>query len=333
MDEPENHLNPAIYNKIWNRLINLRKDCQFIFISHTIDFINARSNFELVKIKSFVYPDKFEFLFLGNSLENIPVEYIVDILGSRKPMLFCEGDRSGYDYKIYEKLFGKKYTVLATGNCLNVENCVKACNIHNFMYSTEKSIGIIDSDMKSEEEILALNDKNIYCLKCNEIEMLLLDESIFEKVLKHLFRNGEEFNEYKKEFFRKINERKDYIIRRFVKTKVDGKLKKSVIDDKNNITKEEIRSNLCSIFKSIKLDDIWDKCEERINNIILNKNYEEAIRYCCLEHKEIIGGVVNKFVKDDYEKIALGLLTEDEELSSVIRDKYFSEIICSQEQR
>ena len=80
-------------------------------------------------------------------------------------MLFCEGDRSGYDYKIYEKLFGKKYTVLATGNCLNVENCVKACNIHNFMYSTEKSIGIIDSDMKSEEEILALNEKKYILFK------------------------------------------------------------------------------------------------------------------------------------------------------------------------
>ena len=50
VDEPENHLNPAIYNKIWDRLIEIRTDCQFIFISHTMDFISARSNYELVKI-------------------------------------------------------------------------------------------------------------------------------------------------------------------------------------------------------------------------------------------------------------------------------------------
>ena len=87
VDEPENHLNPAIYNKIWNRLIDVRNDCQFIFISHTMDFINARSNFELVKIKSFVRPNKFEFEFLGTALDDIPTELIVEIVGSRKPIL------------------------------------------------------------------------------------------------------------------------------------------------------------------------------------------------------------------------------------------------------
>jgi len=37
VDEPENHLNPAVYNKIWNNLVAYRSDCQFIFISHTMD--------------------------------------------------------------------------------------------------------------------------------------------------------------------------------------------------------------------------------------------------------------------------------------------------------
>ena len=54
VDEPENHLTPAVYNKTRDKLIEIREDCQFIFISHTIDFVSARSNYELVKIKNFV---------------------------------------------------------------------------------------------------------------------------------------------------------------------------------------------------------------------------------------------------------------------------------------
>ena len=115
VDEPENHLNPAIYNKIWEKLIEKRKDCQFIFISHTIEFVSARTNYELAKIKSFIYPDQFEFDFLGDSLENIQSELIVEILGSRKPILFCEGSKSDYDYRVYESLFGKKWELYVSG--------------------------------------------------------------------------------------------------------------------------------------------------------------------------------------------------------------------------
>lgn len=107
VDEPENHLNPAIYNKMWNVLISLRNDCQFIFISHAVDFIKARINSELVKIAEYVRPDKFTFEFLGDSYESLPMENIVEIVGSRRPILFCEGTKSSDDYKIYEIFFGK----------------------------------------------------------------------------------------------------------------------------------------------------------------------------------------------------------------------------------
>ena len=172
VDEPENHLNPAIYNKIWDKLIAVRNDCQFIFISHTMDFINARSNFELVKIKNFIRPNKFEFEFLGNALEDIPAEVIVDIVGSRKPLLFCEGSKNDYDYKIYEKLFGDQYTVIPTGNCLSVENSVEACNMHATTYSIQSAIGIIDSDLKSAEEIERLKAKKVYTLRGSIIKPL-----------------------------------------------------------------------------------------------------------------------------------------------------------------
>ena len=44
IDEPESHLNLAIVNKLWDMLIEERKDCHFIFISHHIDFITSRAS-------------------------------------------------------------------------------------------------------------------------------------------------------------------------------------------------------------------------------------------------------------------------------------------------
>lgn len=325
VDEPENHLNPAIYNKIWDRLIAVRNDCQFIFISHTMEFINARSNFELVKIKNFIRPNKFEFEFLGDALDDIQTEFVVEIVGSRKPILFCEGSKTDYDYKIYEILFGEKYTIIPTGNCLSVENSVEACNMHATTYSIQSAIGIIDSDLKSTEEINNLKTRKVFSLRCNEIEMLLLDEAIFKKVLKHIYKPEAEFDSFKTAFFNKLEERKEHIIKRLVKTQIDEKLGNSIIDDKNNKAKEAIKANVNNIFSSIDVDALWNSCDTKITDIITQKDYEEALRYCCLEHTEIIVGVGRPFVTD-YATIALGVLSEDEDLSTHIKNKYFSEI-------
>lgn len=325
VDEPENHLNPAVYNKIWDKLIAARKDCQFIFISHTIEFIQARTNFELVKINRFVYPNKFDFVFLGDSLEGIPMEYIVEIMGSRKPILFCEGTKSDLDYKIYEKLFGKKYTVIATGTSSSVLNSVITCNRHSSIYNIQSAIGIIDSDLKSEVEIERLKGKNIYPLLCNEIEMLLLDEFIFKKVLDRLFEEHQVFDKFKAAFFAKLNERKTYIVKRLVKTQLDERIKSFSVDDKNCNTKEDIKNGIDNIFKDIDIDRMWSDCEEKIEYIVSNNDYEEALKYCCLEHGEILRGVTRKIINTEYTKVALGVL-EDEDLSSKIKSKYFCEI-------
>lgn len=326
VDEPENHLNPAIYNKIWDTLINIRKDCQFIFISHTIDFIISRSNYELVKIKNFFPPDKFELEFLGNSISEISRKYIVEIIGSRKPILFCEGTKTDYDCQIYECLFGNEYTIIPVGNCITVKNSVIACNQLSQNYSIQPAIGIIDSDLKSDVQIEQLKTQKIFSLKCNEIEMLLLDEVIFKKVSKHFFRSEvETFKAFKKDFFKKLFQRKEHIIKRFVKTKIEERLHSLIIDDKINKTKEELATECTELFQKINIEEIWNNFEKSFIQILEEEKYDEALRYCCLEHNEVLVGITNRYFKE-YPEIALSLLRTDSELSKQIRNKYFFDI-------
>ena len=73
------------------------------------------------------------------------------------------------------------------------------------------------------------------------------------------------------------------------------------------------------------METLWNACEAKISDIISQTDYEEALHYCCLEHTEVIVGVVKRFV-NDYANVALGVLRSDKDLASYIKAKYFSEI-------
>ena len=199
--------------------------------------------------------------------------------------------------------------------------------MHATIYSIQSAIGIIDSDLKSNEEIERLKEKKVYALRCNEIEMLLLDEAIFRKVLNRLYKPEPDFEAFKNAFFTKLDERKEHIVKRLVKAKIDEKLKSSIIDDKNNKTKDTIKNNLSNIFDSLNVDTIWSECETKVTNIINRKDYDEGLRYCCLEHNEIILGVGKRFV-NEYATVAVGVLGDDTQLADIIKAKYFSEIMA-----
>lgn len=321
VDEPENHLNPAIYNKIWDRLIKERQDCQFIFISHTMEFINARQDFELIKIKNFVFPDKFEFESFGDSLENIDPNFLVEIVGSRKPILFCEGNKTSFDYKVYEILFGNDYTIIPAGTCNSVINHVKALHPYIEKLNNLKAVGIIDSDLKNHQDKEMLLKDSIYTLDCNEIEMLLVDEIIFKAVAEHLFQETNIFDNFKQVFFEKLKERKDHILARIIKHKIDNILHNSFIDDKKNRSKEELKSNINSIVNEIDIDHLWKEYDEELSNIISDNDFDKALRYCCLGHNEIIGGLCNRLLPD-YANQALGILSVRPDLQKIIKKKY-----------
>ena len=326
VDEPENHLNPAIYNRIWDELIEQRKDCQFIFISHTIEFIAARNDYELVKIKEFVYPSGFVFDFLGDAIEEVPITYVSEIVGSIRPILFCEGTKSNYDYKVYASIFGNQYTVIPVGDCITVKNCVATCNILARQYSIQKAVGIIDSDLREEEEILELQNIGVVVLGCNEIELLLIDSNIFQAVLERVYKPCDLFEEFKKEFFNRMANRKQFIIKRLVKTRIDYLLKSMQVNDKNCTSKEEIEESFKDVIGGVRVDSLWRLCEDAIDKSIRNQDYDLARKYCCLEHKELIPGITNRYV-DDYSSIALGVIKDNAELVNIIKEKYFSGLL------
>ncbi len=174
VDEPETYLHPSIYNKLWDLLIEERKDCQFIFSSHTMDFITARNDVSIAWCKNFKYPDKFELKIIGVDTK-MPTDLKIELLGNRKPVIFCEGALSSLDYQVYSSLFLDEYLVKPVGGHNKVIQYTKSYNSLE-EFEDSKAFGIIDRDFHGQRRIEGLSKKNIITTKYNEIEMLLLDK-------------------------------------------------------------------------------------------------------------------------------------------------------------
>lgn len=89
VDEPETFLNSNISSKLWNMLEQQRSDCQFIYITHNIEFINSRVDSDLFWMKSGNINkeswrvEKIEQL-------DIPQDLLISLLGSRKIYYFVK---------------------------------------------------------------------------------------------------------------------------------------------------------------------------------------------------------------------------------------------------
>ena len=175
IDEPEIHLHGTIMNRLWESLEKYRSDCLFIYITHDTNFAASHKTSEKIWIKS--YDGKNWDLEKINS-DDLPEKLLFDILGSRKNILFVEGEENSFDSKLYSILY-PNYFIIPCGSCMQVIMRTKSFkstqNIHN-----NNVYGIIDRDFRTEDEIDKLKKDNIYALKVSEVENLFIIEELIK---------------------------------------------------------------------------------------------------------------------------------------------------------
>lgn len=192
IDEPEIHIHSSLIKPFFDSLENERSDCYFIYLTHHIDFAFTRQNAKKIWAKSYEN-DVWDYEILNENTP-IPEQLYLDVLGSRKPILFLEGDNSSIDYELYEHVFADM-TLKPIGSCEKVIQTVKAFNDEQDFHRI-KSFGIIDRDRRLEADIIALNKKGIWVLDVAEAENLLLIEPIVKEVAKHMGKDEEDvFNQ------------------------------------------------------------------------------------------------------------------------------------------
>lgn len=183
IDEPERHLHRSIISPLLTHLFARRNDCAFVISTHEVLLPVDHKEAKTLLVRSCSYQ--------GNSVsswdidiisgaDDIPENIKLDILGSRRRILFIEGTKESLDKPLYGILF-PDVTVVPKGNCREVEQSVVGVRNSADLHWAE-AYGIIDNDGRSSEESGALKEKGIFAIDCYSIESLYYHPLVIELV-------------------------------------------------------------------------------------------------------------------------------------------------------
>ena len=323
VDEPETFLNAAVYNELWDLLISERPDCQFIFASHNMDFVQSRTNATYIWCKNFEAPYDLDYQVLEESQE-IPLPLLTEVSGAKKPILFCEGTKNSLDYQIYSKLFSEFCFVKPVQGHKQVIQYTKAYNKLEKTYGN-KAYGIIDYDWMDEARIESYKKKNIFVLPFNEIEMLLVDEEIVNSVLS-------DDEEDKKQKINKLRDtviglcttNKDKIIRIALKKKLDEFMEGHLIETREP-TEDEARTFLENLSKEFDVTSKLGNITKIVEFSIASSDFSKILKICNLKNEIIASKEIKELVSNFKEK-ALSSIAMNNDLQITLRHKYFEEL-------
>ena len=324
VDEPETFLNAAVYNELWDLLISERHDCQFIFASHNMDFVQSRTNATYVWCKKFEAPYNLDYQILEESQE-MPLSLLTEVSGTKKPILFCEGTKTSIDYQIYSKLFSDFCFVKPVQGHKQVIQHTKAYNNLQHLHGNT-AYGIIDNDWMDEKSIQEYKDKNIIVLPFNEVEMILVDEAVVKSCLP--FDDDKEkqrkFENFQQSIIESCKAKKDKIISIALKQRLDEFMESHFIE-KSEPNEHDAHVFLDSLASEFDVDSTFNKINSIVVESLASSDFSRILKICNLK-KEIIDYRGNTEITPKFKEKALSRITLDSDLQKELRHKYFEEL-------
>lgn len=189
IDEPEIHLHKSLMSRLWNKIEEVCPNKLLVFITHDLDFAASRKDAKKLWIRNYDGASLWNWQEVPE-IEVIPENLVIEIIGNRKNIIFCEGERGSYDTILYQAAF-PDYHIVPRGSCEKVIESTKAVRGNPSLHYLQ-AFGIIDSDYRTPEEINALRDAGIYTINVAEIENLFCIEPILRIVAanQHLDENA-----------------------------------------------------------------------------------------------------------------------------------------------
>lgn len=326
IDEPENHLHLSICIKLWNLLEQIRSDCKFIYITHNLDFAVSRNDKKLLWNKNFTPPFDWEVEEIKSD-DMIPDIMLLEIMGNRRNVIFCEGDdRNSLDYKLYSRLFSN-FNVIPVSGHDNVINYCKSFN-NNKGLGRMTAYGIIDGDAWINEEIDSFAKNRIFVLPYNEVENSLCEEKILKSFISHTAGNEEDVLKFKKAFFKKINNERDNIASWYANNRINNFLKHNLFKESKSI--EELKKEVEGVVSANKIEAFYKEMKNRIDLDLSSKNYGSLIKYVNIK-KILTRELANKYIINKFEERLIKLLDSNLEFRSLVEEEivkvYFSELV------
>ncbi|MCA1360457.1 AAA family ATPase [Bradyrhizobium sp. IC3069] len=278
-DEPELHIHRAIMSRLWDELEAARPDCAIVFISHDLEFVASR------KGQKFVLRDYNPAT--GWAVEAVPEDagFSEDItnliLGSRKPVLFVEGQGSSIDQAIYRACYFD-WTIIPRGSCEEVIHAVVTMRANATLTRVTCS-GIVDADAYDPSELEFMESKGIAVLPVSEIENILLLPSVLQAIAKAEGYAGTalqtKVSNILEELFAHARDVKNQtpIVVRYCRRRIDRTLKKIDLSDASDAT--ALAADYAAKTDALDVAALAKLATDSIQSALATKNAPELLKW------------------------------------------------------
>jgi len=306
IDEPEIHLHKSIIDRLWNNIEFISPNKKFIYITHNIDFATSRKDAKIIWLKGYKHENRWDYEYIESDNE-LPDNLKLEVLGSRKDVIFVEGEKGSLDYTIYQLVY-KDYHIIPRGGGDQVIEATKGMNNNSSLHHL-KAYGIVDSDYKEAEEKKNLKNINVECLEVAEIENLICRKEIIKVIADHL---GYIYNEILKKVI-------DFIIEglnKELELQITNKTEKIIeyklgAYSKTSNNKQGLKNALTNTTSNIDIDAIYNNVEIEFRNAMETRNFDKLLliynRKSLVKRIGMFMGLKDK----EYELLVVRLLKSD----------------------
>jgi ABC-type cobalamin/Fe3+-siderophores transport system ATPase subunit len=197
IDEPERHLHRSIISPLLIHLFSKRTDCVFIVSTHEVQLPIDIENSKTLLIRGCSFVGKTATTWETDLLpaQTVINDYVKkDILGSRRKIIFVEGEENSLDKALYNLLFDN-VSVIAKSSCTDVEDAVVGIRSSKDLHWLE-AWGIIDNDRRPYSELNQLIAKGIHTLDLYSVESIYYHPEIQKRVAtRKVVMSGGDVNE------------------------------------------------------------------------------------------------------------------------------------------
>ena len=243
---------------------------------------------------------------------------LFDILGSRKRIIFVEGNGNSLDARLYALIYNN-CKIIPCGSCEKVIEYTKAFNAIKNMHDNE-AFGLIDRDFRSEYEISKYKKDNVFAIEVAEVENLFIAKELIEFMSNKMACDKFDFIELERQIRDRFLKQKQQQINNAVISELKYQLSMLEICDLLTIY-EDIRTKIKIYDIQKEKLTIYDNAKDYVEilKIFNEKGIVESVgHYFNLKNKEYCNQVLRFLEREDKNtvvKIFSNYLPRDIDLS------------------